>query len=160
MGASGQVGKAEGERYVFGPRALGAVLPRVLRPAFRRRSPGVAHLAEDWPAVVGPALAAVTAPKKLFSGTLAIAASGPVALELQHLSGQLMERINRHLGRIAVTRLRFVQDFSPALLAPKVTPPPTADAAAARAVQNLPEGPLREALQRLGRVVLARAGDA
>ncbi len=160
MGVGERVGKQEGERHVFGPRALAAVLPAVVRAAFRGRSPAVAHLAEDWPSVVGPALAAVTAPKKLFSGTLSIAASGPIALELQHLSGQLMERINRHFGRIAVTRLRFVQDFAPALAASLPVPPPTADMAAARAVQNLPDGPLRAALERLGRVALADANNA
>lgn len=154
MGADEKAGKQEDERFVYGPRALAAVLPSVVRSAFRRRNPAVAHLAEDWPSVVGPALAAVTAPKKLFSGTLSVAASGPVALELQHLSGLLIERINRHFGRVAVTRLRFVQDFAPALATALPVPPVTADAEAARAVQSLPEGPLRAALERLGRVAL------
>jgi hypothetical protein len=139
----------------LGPRVLGALIPDVVRPAFRKRSPAVARLAMDWPAVVGPALASVTAPKKLFQGTLSISASGPVAMELQHLSVQVMNRINLHLGDVRVTRLRFVQDFSPA--GPAVPQPPRrlAGAASAEAVAPLPQGALRDALERLGRVVLA-----
>jgi hypothetical protein len=145
------------KRHPYGPRALGAVLPDVMRPAFRKRSPAVAHLASDWPAVIGPALAAVTAPRRLFQGTLVIAASGPIALELQHLSVQLLERINTHLGRLAVTRLRFTQDFAASAPPPAAAPPPRpAREAASRAVSALPEGPLRDALERLGQAVLAR----
>ena len=95
-------------------------------PAFRKRAPATAQLLADWPAIVGPALAAVTAPRRFASGTLAIACSGPIALELQHLAGELMARINAHLGRVTVTRLRFVQE-------PAALPATQGDPAAARA---------------------------
>jgi len=147
-------------RHPWGPRPLGAVLPDVVRPAFRRRSPAVAHLATDWAAVIGPALAVVTAPRRLFQGTLAISASGPIALELQHLSVQLMERINTYMGRVAVTRLRFTQDFA---AAPPLTiqpPPRRVREAACAAVAGLPDGPLRDALERLGQAVLAAGRHA
>ena len=155
-GAQAGVEKAgeEARRHVYGPRSLAALLPDLLRPALRRRSPAAAHLTADWEAVVGPAIAALSQPRRLFSGTLSIAASGTAALELQHLSVALMERINAHLGHKAVSRLRFVQtlDTAPRRLP---APPPRASAAAAAAVSHLPDGPLREALQRLGNTVLA-----
>jgi hypothetical protein len=141
------------ERHIYGPRAVAAILTGVARPAYRRRSPATAQILADWEAIVGPAIAALTTPRKLFSGTLSIVCPGPVALELQHLTDTLMARINGHLGRIAVTRLRFIQDIVPH--APPPPPPPRqAVHAAAAAVAHLPPGELRDALERLGRVVL------
>jgi len=144
---------APADRHIYGPRPVGALVPALVRPAFRKRAPATAQVLADWEAIVGPALAAVTTPRKLFSGTLAIACAGPVAMELQHLSGEVMARINGHLGRVAVTRLRFIQDVPPPL-PPLATPRPQAVAAAQRAVASLPAGPLRDALESLGRVVL------
>ena len=144
------------DRHVFGPRPLAALVPRITRTAFRRRSPASAALLADWTAMLGPALARVTAPRRLHGGTLTIAASGPIALELQHLSGQLIDRINASLGQRLVERLRFVQDVAAA--APKVPPRirPGAAEAADRRVADLPPGPLRDALSALGRAVLER----
>jgi len=149
---------APADRHIYGPRPVGALVPALVRPAFRKRAPATAPVVADWEAIVGPALAAVTTPRKLFSGTLAIACAGPVAMELQHLSGELMARINGHLGRVAVTRLRFIQDV-PAPPPARPPPRPQAREAARRAVAELPEGPLRDALEALGRMVLTERPD-
>ena len=74
---AGAPAEAASPRHVYGPRSVGAVLPPIVRPAFRRRSPAAAQVLADWEAIVGPALAAATTPRKLFSGTLAIACAGP-----------------------------------------------------------------------------------
>ena len=146
-------GDEKPSRHIYGPRPVGALVPALVRPAFRERAPASAQVLADWEAIIGPALAAVTTPRKLFSGTLAIGCAGPVAMELQHMAEPLMARINGHLGRVVVTRLRFVQDVPPPL--PAAPPPrPQATEAARRAVASLPEGPLRDALESLGRVVL------
>jgi hypothetical protein len=145
-------------RHIYGPRPVGALVPDLVRPAFRRRAPATAQVLADWELIIGPALAAVTTPRKLFSGTLSIGCAGPVAMELQHMAEPLMARINGHLGHVAVTRLRFIQDVPPP---PPTLPPPRPQAieAARSAVASLPEGPLRDALESLGRVVLTgRAG--
>jgi hypothetical protein len=144
-----------GERHIYGPRQVSALVPALVRPAFRRRAPATAQVLADWEVIVGPTIAAVTTPRRLFAGTLAIACSGPVALELQHLSGQLIERINTHLGKVTVTRLRFVQDALPSP-SPPPRPKPQAVAEARAAVASLPEGGLRDALEALGRMVLTR----
>ncbi len=146
----------DGKRHVYGPRPLGALVPVVVRPAFRKRSPAMAQALADWEAIVGPAIAAVASPRKLFGGTLSIVCTGPMAVELQHLSEQLIGRINAHLGQIAVTRLRFTQD-----LRQLPAPPPRPARAQAKddaraAVAALEPGDLRDALEALGRVVLAR----
>ena len=140
-------------RHVFGPRALGALIPPLVKPAFKKRAPATAQVLADWDLIVGPAIAAVTTPRKLFQATLAIACNGPIAMELQHLAPTLIGRINAHMGQIVVTRLRFVQNFT--------APPPAAPtrrpaiAAAHNAVADMPEGPLRDALESLGRMVLS-----
>jgi len=142
-------------RHPYGPRPVGALVPALVRPAFRRRAPATAQVLADWEAIVGPAIAAVTVPRKLFAGTLAIACSGPMALELQHLAPQLIGRINQHLGQIVVTRLRFLQD-APKPLPPRPRPRPAELARAKAAVAHLPDSDLRTALESLGRMVLAR----
>jgi len=48
-------------------------------------------------------------PRRLGQGTLTIGCAGPVAMELQHLSNEVLGRINQYLGTQAVLRLRFVQ---------------------------------------------------
>ncbi len=157
--ASAAPAPAEETRHVYGPRPLAALLPAVTRAALRGRHAAATTLRLDWAEIVGPQLASETAPQRLASGTLTIACSGPIALELQHLSAALSERVNRHLGRDAVQRLRFVQ-MPPTPPAPASGAKPdlaAADARAAEAVAALPDGPLREALLALGRAVLAEA---
>src|SRR5215475_8403298 len=104
-------------RHVYGPRPLAALVPRLTRPAFRRRAPATAQVLADWGAIVGPAIGAVTTPRRLAAGTLTVACSGPIAMELQHLSGEVIARINAHIGGQIVTALRFVQTL-------ERTPPP------------------------------------
>lgn len=150
-------GIATQERHVYGPRPVGALVPRLTRPAFRRHSPASAQIMSDWPAIVGPALAVVTAPRRLSTGTLTIACAGPIAVELQHLAGELMARINGHVGSAPVQRLRFVQFALPAVPAtrPRAISSRAREKAAAM-VAELPEGGLRDALAALGSVVIAR----
>ena len=137
------------------PRAVGGLLAPILRPAFRKRAPATAQLLTDWTIIMGPAIAAVSVPRKLFSGSLTVACSGPIAMELQHLAPQIIERINVHFGQTLVTRLRFAQDIGPAPLPPP-RPSPKATEAARLAVQCLPEGRLRDALIGLGAHLLAK----
>lgn len=134
----------------YGARPLGAILPPITRIAFRKLSPDGAQLMADWPAVIGPALAAVTIPRRLAQGTLTLGCAGPVAMELQHLAPQLIARINGHLGRAAVVRLRLVQDAPrPPPAAPSAAPPPPRPAALLEAVAAVPDPELRAALEKL-----------
>lgn len=149
----------ESGRRPYGPRPLGTLVSRLTRPVFRRMSPAAAQVMADWAGVVGPLLASVSAPRRLAAGTLTIACSGPVAIELQHYAGELIERINIHLGSPTVRTIRFVQTVLPAPRSaappPPLVPAAAAAAAADSAVATLPEGELRQALAALGRAVLA-----
>jgi hypothetical protein len=133
-------------------------VPVVTRVAFRRAAPGIAQLLEAWPDIVGPGLGAVTTPRGLSRGTLSIGCSGPVAMELQHLSGELLDRINRYFGSPTVLRLRIAQTQT-APTAPPVRRHPSGATrqAAANAVSDLPDGPLRLALIELGQAVLSES---
>ncbi len=153
MAAESGGGNAEGPaRHVYGPRPIGALVPMVTRQAFHRQGAVAARLVADWPVIVGPAIAAVTLPRKFSGGTLAIACAGPIALELQHHATELSSRINAYFGREAVRRLRFLQE--PVALAapplPRAAPRPAAPFVAV----DLPDGALRDALLSLGATLL------
>jgi hypothetical protein len=150
---------ASDRRHVYGPRPVGALVPGLTRAAFRRRAPATAQVLADWASIVGPALAAVTLPRRLTAGTLTIACSGPIAMELQHLSGELIARINTALGAGVVSGLRFVQTVDAAPLAAAAVPRPSPQslARAEQAVESLPSGELRDALAALGRAVFGAA---
>ena len=146
----------EGRRFPGAPLPLSALVPALTRPAFRKRSPAGAQLLADWAQIVGPALAGVTSPVRLSAGTLTLACSGPVAMELQHLAPELISRINAQLGRAVVERLRFVQQ-APAgatLRAPAAPPPaPSLPDTVTNRLTALPQGDLRQALEKLARRV-------
>jgi hypothetical protein len=132
-----------------GPAAIGTIVPRIAKAAFRKHSPASALLAADWPLIVGPGLAATTSPRRLVSGVLTLGCSGPVALELQHLATALIERINQHTGRVTVERLRFVQEAirphkGAARPAPRAAPIP---------IEGVGKGALHDALSSLGAAI-------
>jgi hypothetical protein len=141
------------ERRSFTALGLAELLPKLTRAAYKKRSPAGTLLMSDWAAVVGPRLADETQPKRMSGTTLTIACSGPMAMELQHLSGTLIERINVHAGRKLVERLRFVQEpvavRAPVVPCLRVAPEP---------IPDLPPGELNDALARLRAAM--RAGRA
>jgi hypothetical protein len=143
-----------GWRVDRGPRAVSALLPAVTRPAFKKRSPAAAQLIAEWPAVVGPVMGAQTLPRGLTGGTLTIACSGPVAMELQHLAPQLISRINTAMGQGLVERLRFVQATlkPPPRQLPKPKPVALPEHVTA-SLDDVADPDLREALARLAQGV-------
>lgn len=146
--------KPPDDRHLFGPRPLSKLIPAAARPVFQRRAPGIATLLADWNIIIGPKLAPITTPRKLQGGTLTLACNGPVAMELQYLSDIVIARLNTHLGGTPIQRLRFVPDTT---APPPASPPkriPAIEAARA-AVADIADEGLRDALERLGRMVLA-----
>lgn len=144
-------------RHTYGLQPLAALIPSLTRAMFRRHGTATARLLLDWEAIVGPALADLTLPRRLSAGTLTIACAGPIATELQHLSTQLLERVNAALGagaggRQAVQRVRFVQDMRLSRFQRPSSPP---QAARAPDLADMPPGPVRDALQALGQAMCA-----
>lgn len=140
------------ERRAYAARALGELVPGLTRAAYKRRSPAGALLMSDWAAIVGPRLSAQTQPRRLSGTQLTIACAGPMAMELQHVSATLIERINTHAGRVVVERLRFVQE---PLSAPAI--PVARRVVAAEPVAGVEDGPLQDALSRLRAAIRSAA---
>ncbi len=81
-------------------------------------------------------------------------------MELQHLSTELITRINQYLGSQSVRRLRFVQIVhARPPLRQRPRPTEAIELAVCDAVADLPSGPLRNALTVLGRAVLTESAS-
>ena len=126
-------------------------------------------LKSRWREIVGESLSSRTEPVKLVKArsggaTLELRVAGPVAALIQHQAPLILDRLNLYLGAGAVARLRIVQGpLSRTMTAAKPPAPrrrarPPLDAAAEQALSDglaaTPDGPLKEALARLGREVL------
>jgi hypothetical protein len=145
-------------------RALTATL-KAFEGKFGKSSDG---LKAHWSEIVGANLARRTEPVKIARtraggpGSLEVRVDGPAATLVQHQAGEILARVNLFLGEGAVDRLRIVQGpLRNALRQPPVVrtrPRGPLDAAKeqalAESLEDLPEGPLKAALARLGREVL------
>jgi hypothetical protein len=150
-----------------GLRRLPELLGRVLDPAARRRGLAEARVLTDWPLVVGPELGTRCQPVRLTragdgtGGVLTVHVGGASALELQHSSPQVIERINGFFGYPAVARLRLIQappvrpvkPRAPARMRPLAAPEL---AAVEGTVAGISDPDLRIALIVLGRTVTAQ----
>ena len=102
-------------RKANGLRSVAVSVNQVVRPICRKRGLADAGLVNDWPTIVGRELAGQSQPQRLVrkrgadGGTLHILVAGPLALELQHLAPQVIERINSYFGYRAVERLSLHQ---------------------------------------------------
>jgi hypothetical protein len=144
-------------RFVYGPRALGSLVPDVTRPAFRRHNPAAAQILADWDIIVGPKVASMTVPRRLTRGVLTIACAGPAAMDLHYMAIEVINRINTHFGGQPVHTLKFTQAAMPRKPVSARPIPPEAILEADAAVAELPEGDLKSALTALGRVVIGRS---
>ena len=159
--------KAWGKAWGKGPRALAAVLPKVAEAALRKRGFSAVEIITNWREIVGGDLADEASPDRLAfprgarsQGTLHITAPGAVALEIQHLAPQIIERINTYFGYGAVCRIAVTQ--GPARNAPAVRnkapakPRPVNSIRQAEidaSTNGISSGQLRDALRGLGKSV-------
>ncbi|MBT5837881.1 MAG: DUF721 domain-containing protein [Rhodospirillaceae bacterium] len=150
-------------------RSISASVERLTRPIFQRRGFGGAGIIEHWPDIVGSHLAGACLPERISypgqsrrGGTLHLRVdSSSLALEIQHLEPQIIERINSHFGYGAIARLRIqhgpITRAAPAAPAPAKPAIAKADAQALDArLGDLDAGDLTEALRALGQGVMAR----
>jgi hypothetical protein len=103
-------------RYKNHPVAAGSVLRRATSAALRKRGFAEGDVITRWGDIVGPELAALTAPEKLqqrrgdlAGAVLHVRVGGAAAVELQHMAPMVIERINGFYGYRAVDRLKLVQ---------------------------------------------------
>ncbi|MFZ5668634.1 MAG: DUF721 domain-containing protein [Pseudomonadota bacterium] len=150
----------------------GKALGPLLRRLEERFGQGPGQLQLKWREIVGETLARHTEPVKLVKGrggqpgVLELKVAGPAAAIVQHQAPEILQRLDLILGQGAVGRLRIVQGVVRAHAArPQAVRRRSKgplDAAAEQALADglaaQPEGPLREALIRLGRETLRGRG--
>jgi hypothetical protein len=175
-----------GVRRNKGPwsRPLADLVGAVIDPVLARQGFSQSDIILYWDEIAGGRLATMSQPIKLQwprtpdwsrsaasgrdrgreterreSATLVVRVESGFALELQHLSGALIDRVNAHLGWRCVGRIALKQgpvERRPAgrrvLLAPDVEIVREAE----RIVTGVEDEPLRSALLRLGAGVLAQ----
>ena len=150
-------------------RKLAELTSEFMADAFKKQGFAATELVTRWKDIVGADIAAHAEPIKLQwpreadgepaePATLVLRVEGPVAIEIQHQSGVILERINRFFGWQAVGRIALRQ--AP-LSRPKVkAAPPTLDAAEVARVEAtlgaVTDDDLRAALGRLGAAVKGR----
>jgi hypothetical protein len=150
------------------PRHAARGLTSLMKAMEARFGRGPEDLQSRWREIVGEALAGRSEPVKLVKArtggaTLELRVAGSVAALIQHQAPLILDRLNMYLGPGAVSRLRIVQGpLSRPAAAPKSgikrRGRPPLDAAAERALADslagTRDGPLKDALLRLGREVL------
>ena len=164
------MGDSDDKRRYRGPVPISALIGRVINPVAQKRGFAAADLIATWADVVGAELAACTRPDKIVwprgeanserPGVLTLRVEGPRAILVQHQVGQILERVNAFFGYRAVDQVRIVQ--GPLGRAAKSAPPrtevlaPEAEARLRATTGGIDNDGLRNALDRLGRGVLAR----
>jgi len=146
-------------------RPLADILRNTIKDVFAKQGFAATELVTRWGEIVGPEIAAHCEPDKIQwpraygandapPGTLVLRVEGPTAIEIQHLSGVILQRVNRFFGWQAVTDLRLRQ--APLGRRDKPKPPVPDHAAAERMAASLTEindEKLRAALARLGTAI-------
>jgi len=102
-------------------RSISATVEKLTRPIFGKRGFGQGTMIADWKNITGSVLALHSFPEKITyprnergNGTLHLRIDSPaLALELQHLEPQLLDRINTHFGYRAVAHIKIIQGALP-----------------------------------------------
>jgi len=102
----------------FQGRSIGTVLGRIISPTLKKRGFRQIDILAHWPMIVGEQLAALSCPERISrsgrlspdgGAVLTVKVEGAMALEVQHMSPLILERINQHYGAGSITRLNIVQ---------------------------------------------------
>jgi hypothetical protein len=148
-------------------RPLADVLRKTLNDAFAQQGFASTELITRWPEIVGAEIAAHSEPEKIRwprpianeppePATLLLRVEGPTAIEIQHLSSLILERVNRFFGWQAVTQLALRQaPLTRRKPVKHAVPDLEAAARVAATLGDITDDALRDALARLGAAVKA-----
>jgi hypothetical protein len=145
---------------------LGDVAGKCLADSFSRQGFTSAELVTRWEDIVGREVALHAEPIKiqwprhsdpdeLEPATLVLRVQGPSAIEIQHMSDVIIERVNRFSGYRAIGRLALRQAPLQRKLRPAAPPPidPQATRRVAATLTRIVDEGLRAALARLGAAI-------
>jgi hypothetical protein len=144
-------------------KPLSVLLSDVFADAYAKQGFAARELVTRWAEIAGPEIARHSEPLKIQwprpvegqpqePATLVLRVEGPMALEIQHASDALLQRVNRFFGWSAVGRLALRQGPLSRQDRPIRPRPPDARAVAkvAETLSAVEDEELRAALARLG----------
>ncbi|MEW4467640.1 DUF721 domain-containing protein [Parasphingorhabdus sp. JC815] len=95
-------------------RSISDLMPEIGRAAFRRYGFIQSSVVSRWPEIVGERYAGVSLPESIRfprgekeGGTLNLLVSGAHATLMQHITPEIIERVNRFFGYGAISQVRF-----------------------------------------------------
>jgi hypothetical protein len=149
------------------PRPLSELLGATLGDALKAQGFASTEIISRWPDIVGAEIATHCEPLKINwpravgdeapePATLVLRVEGPAALEIQHLSAVILERVNRFFGWQAIGRIALRQAPLRRRERPPARDPDPDPVTAARIAEDLPavkDEDLRQALGRLGAAI-------
>jgi hypothetical protein len=144
-------------------KPLSVLLSDVFSDAYAKQGFAARELVIRWSEIAGSEVAAHSEPMKIQwprpvegqpqePATLVLRVEGPTALEIQHTSDVILERVNRFFGWSAVGRLALRQAPLSRRTRPATStgPDPTAVAEVEETLSSVEDEQLRSALARLG----------
>jgi hypothetical protein len=144
-------------------KPLSVLLSDVFSDAYAKQGFAARELVTRWAEIAGPEIAAHSEPLKIQwprpvegqpqePATLVLRVEGPMALEIQHASAVVLQRVNRFFGWSAVGRLALRQAPLARRDRPAASHAPDASSVAkvAQALSAVEDDELRAALARLG----------
>ena len=148
------------------PTLLSELAGKAIADALARQGFASTGIVTHWAEIVGAEIATHAEPMRMNwprrvhedapePATLVLRVEGPVALEIQHLSGVIIEKVNRFFGWRAVGRIQ-IRQAALRRRGPKARPAPPDPAAVARlsaSMIDIKDEDLRGALARLGAAV-------
>ena len=147
-------------------KPLSVLLSDVFSDAYAKQGFAARELVTRWTEIIGPELSRHCEPLKMQwprpvegqaiePATLVLRVEGPMALEIQHASDVILERVNRFFGWSAVGRLALRQGPLSRKSRPRPSPAPDAGDVEriAQTLSSVEDDELRAALARLGAAI-------
>ena len=147
-------------------KPLSVLLGGVFSDAFARQGFASRELVTRWAEIAGSEIAKFSEPLKIqwprpvegqnqVPATLILRVEGPMALEIQHSSDAILQRVNRFFGWNAIGKIALRQAPLSRPKIRKTIPPiePAAIAEIAKSLGSVEDDELREALARLGATI-------
>ena|SRR5579859_4459567 len=150
----------------FSAKPLSVLLSDVFSEAYAKQGFAARELVTRWAEIAGPDIAAHSEPLRMQwprpvegqpqePATLVLRVEGPMALEIQHSSDVILQRVNRFFGWSAVGRLALRQ--APLSRRDRPNPPRPLDPKAVSEIEetlsSVEDTELRAALARLGAAI-------
>ena len=148
------------------PRPLADIARKTLNAAFAKQGFASTELVTRWAEIVGAEIAAHCEPERIRwprpvgadlpeLGTIMLRVEGPAAIEIQHQSAVILERVNRFFGWQAVGELRLRQaPLARRKIATWIARDTEGEARIAASLTEVDDDRLRAALARLGAAVV------